>query len=97
MRADPFGEREQRVANFLLLVESDAQLQRKLMHIQTLDELLAISSEVGCGLDKADIVLSYRELNQSYWPWHDMPMQVRRHFVHAGRLLKLPARSGDQG
>ena len=86
MPVDPFSEREQRVTSFLVLVESDTHLQWRLKQMQTLDELLAIASEAGYGLDKADIVLSYRKFNQSYWPWHDMPMQVRRHFAHTGRL-----------
>jgi len=35
-------------------------------------------------LQKTDLVLTYRDLNQPYFPWHGRPKQKRREFIHLG-------------
>jgi len=79
-------EREGRIADFRRLVESKIHLQFAVRQVRTMVELMALSRRVGAPLEHLNITLNYRDTNESWWPWHGMPTQARRHFVHVAQL-----------
>ena len=80
------SEREQRVADFTRLVEGKPHLQFAVRQIKTMDDLIAFSRRTGAPLKELDIALNYRDMNETWWPWFDLPMQHRRSFVHTGKF-----------
>lgn len=82
----PLQDRELRVNQFCALVSRALHLQLAVRQVRTVDDLTALARRHGIPMEPLDIALHYRFLDQPYWPWYGRPMQVRRHFVHLGRL-----------
>lgn len=78
------AQRDRRVAAFLRKASASPEIQFALRTAASLQEILHITTRAGHPLQKADLVLTYRELNQPYFPWHGLPKQKRREFIHLG-------------
>jgi hypothetical protein len=78
------AERDRRVAAFLRKASTSPEIQFALRTSESLQEILGITARAGYPLQKTDLVLTYRDLNQPYFPWHGRPKQKRREFIHLG-------------
>lgn len=81
------AQRDRRVAAFLRKASASPEIQFALRTAAPLQEILAITARAGCPLHKTDFVLTYRDLNQPYFPWHGHPKQKRREFIHMGTFI----------
>lgn len=81
-----WSDSEYRLQQFINLVSSQSNLQVLIRDARTLREIAGLSRKFGTPVEEIDLALSYRYLNQDFWPWHGRPMQHRRHFVHQGGL-----------
>ena len=82
----PRDEWERRIDDFTRLVADRPHLQFAVRQTRSLSDLLAVSRRIGAPLKALDVALNYRDMNETWWPWFDMPMQVRQHFVHVGEM-----------
>jgi hypothetical protein len=81
------AQRDRCVAAFLRKASVSPEIQFALRTAASLQEILAITARAGCPLHKSDFVLTYRDLNQPYFPWHGHPKQKRREFIHMGAFI----------
>lgn len=81
-----YERRQKRVLSFTSYVGEHLHLQLAIRQITTVQELVAIACRHRFRIDHADVLLFYRQWDQTFWPWHGMPTQVRKHFAHVGRL-----------
>lgn len=81
-----FSDSEQRVNRLLRCVAASPELQQAVRKARTMSELLALFRSCSCPLEKIDVLLSYRDWNESFWPWFGRSKQDRRFFVHESYL-----------
>jgi hypothetical protein len=63
-------------------VRAHPSVQSRIQDATSVAEIVASAKGYGALLEAIDLALSYRELNEDFWPWSDMSMQYRRHFIH---------------
>lgn len=82
-------DREDRLCRFIRIVRANPSVQSRIQDAASVAEIVALAKGCGALLDDLDLALSYRDLNEDFWPWSGRPMQHRRQFIHEGRLPPL--------
>lgn len=77
---------ESRVNNFLDHLYDSKDCQNAVRRATTVEEICKISEEMEAPIDSSDLILFYRHLDHEFFPWHGMPKQKRREFIHEGRF-----------
>jgi hypothetical protein len=77
---------ESRVNNFLDHLYDSKDCQNAVRMSTTLEEICKIADEMDAPIDSTDLILFYRHLDHKFFPWHGMPKQKRREFIHEGRF-----------
>jgi hypothetical protein len=77
-----FASREERMGRFLARLNESTEGQSAVKNAKSPQEICEISKRLDAPIDKHDLVVFYRDLEQHYFPWHGMPKQKRREFIH---------------
>ncbi|MCS5705015.1 hypothetical protein NZK27_02305 [Synechococcus sp. FGCU-3] len=77
-----FASREERLKRFLARLDVSTEEQSAVQNASSPQEICKISERLDTPIGRDDLVLFYRDLEQHYFPWHGMPMQKRREFIH---------------
>lgn len=77
-----FASREERMRRFLARVSDSIEVQSAIKNARSPKEICEISERLDAPINRYDLVMLYRDLEQHYFPWHGMPKQKRREFIH---------------